>query len=510
MILSSTESATQVTFHHGSMIRIAGLPLKVFERITEALTVSNPKYAQAVRFSGWHPRNIEQFLYGYTGAEATPNHGPAYNGKPGTHSVSIAPGFAAAAWGICQRAGLECRLVGQRTPELLEPVAYTGEIRAYQKEIVDSFHSRYGVLVAPCGSGKTDMGIQLMLGRNCRFLIVVHTLDLAEQWRERIQLRTGEVCGFIRGKKAPDHTLRFLVCTVQTLVKNPVLVDMLDVTRDGVLVDECHHTPSTTFTKVLARMAPAYRFGITATHERNDGTTAMIHWWVGPVIATLPQEALEAAGHVMRPRLEIHELQDVQLQHDPAEPGDYLRVMKEICAHQGRLKEVAFDISDAACIEDSFHLILAATIEYGMSLYELLNKDGLRVAVFNGKTKKKDRAALLKAAGEGQIDILIATTVADEGLDLPNLTDVWLATPIRAAGRVQQRLGRVCRPRPGKAQPILHDLVDTEIWRYKSGHEQGRRTKQFTFVEQFKHRFKKVYRQLCDFDEAEVRAVIGK
>lgn len=508
MSLPFSDSRTQVTFSHGSMIQLVGLPLEVFTRICDALTISNPKYAAAVRFSGWHPRNIEKYLLGYL---VDCNQPEAFGTNCGKYSVKIAPGFAAAAWGICQRAGLMCHLVGQRTPELLDAATYSGEVRPYQQEIVSKFHSRYGVLVAPCGSGKTDMGIQLMVDRNCRFLIIVHTLDLAEQWRERILSRCGEVAIMLSGKSPlVDAGRRFIIATVQTLVRNPNLVGLLNIHRDGVLIDECHHAPSTTFTRVLGRMNPAYRFGITATPERSDGLTAMIHWWVGPVIATLPQEELEAAGHVMRPRLEIHLSPNVRIEHSPEEPGDYLRVIKEICADEERAKCLAYRILERTAGK-RYHLVLAATIEYGEKLYELLKgRPSLNVAVFNGRTKKKDRAAMLKACGEGQIDILIATTVADEGLDLPNLTDVWLATPIRAAGRVQQRLGRVCRPRPGKAQPVIHDLVDTGIWRYKMGYDTGRRTKQYTFVKQFEHRFKKVYRQLCDYNESDVKSVIGK
>jgi superfamily II DNA or RNA helicase len=492
------------------MIRISGLPPEVCARICDALTIANPKYAAAVRFSGWHPRGIEKELYGYRSVPKEPPNG--------TYTVDIAPGFAAAAWGICQKAELLCELKKPRTPELLEPLTYSGESRPYQDDIVNRFHSRYGVLVAPCGSGKTDMGIRLMLGRRCRFLIIVHTLDLAEQWVERIRARTGEVCGLLRKGKAPDHNARFLISTVQTLVKNPVMVDMLSVTRDGVLVDECHHTPSTTFTKVLARMDPCYRFGITATLERVDGLTNMIHWWIGPVIATLPQETLEVAGHVMRPRLQIHPLRDIDLEHNPEEPGDYTRVLKEIVAHPARFESVFKLLTGPGGVLEGVHLILCWTIEQCEELANRLNNYvNLQTATLHGKVPKKQRKLILDAANLGKLDVIIATTVADEGLDIPHLTAAWILVPLRAAGRVQQRLGRICRPREGKEQPILHDIVDTGIWRWKrdiayiDGVPSGKvNTKRFTFIEQFRHRFNKVYRKLCDYDEAAVKAVLGK
>lgn len=527
MSLPSPDSRTQVTFTHGSIIRISGIPLEVFTRICDALTISNPKYAAAVRFSGWHPRNIEKYLLGYM----VTHHQPEADG---TYTVRIAPGFAAAAWGICQRAGLMCQLVDQRTPELLDPITYNGEVRPYQMEIVQKFNSRYGVLVAPCGSGKTDMGIQLMVDRNCRFLIIVHTLDLAEQWRTRIKDRTGITAAMVTGKaKGNLDGNRFAIATVQTLIKNPELVDQLSVRCDGVLVDECHHTPATTFTKVLGRMNPVYRFGITATLERNDGLTAMIHWWIGPMIAQLPQEELEAGGHVMRARLEIHTIDAVRLEHNPDEPGDHTRLLKEIVADQKRFEALMKILTGPRGIFEGVNLILCWTIDMCEELANRIsNYANLSIATLHRKIPKKKRKEIIAAAQRGDIDVLIATTVADEGLDIPCLTAGWIVTPIKAAGKVQQRLGRLCRPREGKEQPVIHDLVDTGIWRWfpcysymvkkakeeKTGETPYQlsqkwlaiRKKRFSMTEQFRHRFNKVYRQLCDYNESDVKSVIGK
>ena len=73
---------------------------------------------------------------------------------------------------------------------------------------------------------------------------------------------------------------------------------------------------------------------------------------------------------------------------------------------------------------------------------------------------KKQRAEVLERANNREIQVICATTVADEGLDLPSLDTVVLTTPTKALGRIQQRIGRVMRPHPQKKNPIVIDCVD--------------------------------------------------
>ena len=77
--------------------------------------------------------------------------------------------------------------------------------------------------------------------------------------------------------------------------------------------------------------------------------------------------------------------------------------------------------------------------------------------------KKERRTELLGAARAGTVPVLVATTLADEGLDLPALSRVFLAYPGRARGRTLQRLGRLMRTHPGKEDAVLYDFVDRQV-----------------------------------------------
>ena len=85
---------------------------------------------------------------------------------------------------------------------------------------------------------------------------------------------------------------------------------------------------------------------------------------------------------------------------------------------------------------------------------------GISAATLVGKMTKKQRAEVLHLADDREIKALFATTVADEGLDLPGLDTLVLTTPTKSMGRIQQRIGRIMRRAENKKQPLVVDLVD--------------------------------------------------
>ena len=91
---------------------------------------------------------------------------------------------------------------------------------------------------------------------------------------------------------------------------------------------------------------------------------------------------------------------------------------------------------------------------------EELSRCGIVAEPLVGKMTKKQRIGVLERADKREIQVVCATTVADEGLDLPSLDTVVLTTPTKALGRIQQRIGRVMRPHPRKKDPLVIDCVD--------------------------------------------------
>jgi len=108
-------------------------------------------------------------------------------------------------------------------------------------------------------------------------------------------------------------------------------------------------------------------------------------------------------------------------------------------------------------------LVLSGRVEHCKALAADITAGGIEAEALTAKVGKRKRAELLARARSGDLRVLVATSLADEGLDLPLLSRVVLAFPTRSAARTVQRLGRLMRPHPDKGQPVLTDVVDHAV-----------------------------------------------
>lgn len=494
--LPSRAAARPVVFVTGPMVRLRGLSPQERGEIERWLTIPNPAIAQARRFSGFASRETPRHLYGY-----------ALDGD----ELVIAPGLASRAREYLLSIGREVAIEFDQPQPLGQPCRYVGEDRGYQGSAVErGALRRQGYFVAPCGSGKTDIGVQLIARWGLRTLVIVHTRELMKQWVERIKLRTGIDAHTFGGgsKKQIVGDERVIVATVQMLRKSPTLLALLAGRIQYVIVDECHHTPAATFTNVLAKLNPWVRHGFTATEHRTDGLSAMLHWWIGPKLAEIPREMLEEAGHIVRPLLRVFTTR-FESTYDPDEPGDYSRLMAKMHEDGARLALIARQIQHWHH-EGRVHIALTGSIEYGYRLFDALAaRPGLTAVMCHGKLGKGERAAALELVKTARADVIIATSLADEGLDLPMLTDLWTVTPTRSESKTEQRVGRICRPMPGKPTPRVHDIVDPHVTRQVEDRETGDVKTVRIFVNQFRNRFMRCYKRIADYDISEVRAVLN-
>ncbi len=496
MIQSSAESRPLVTFERGYMVRIRGLSAPQKAELAKRLTIKNPKIGQIECFSGWVPASVPRFLYGYIASD---------------DDFLIAPGYAGEAWRYVIDSGSTPELAPSIAPAVPTPITYTGDPRDYQTLCVAKASARHhGMIVAPCGSGKTDMALMLIAACSMRTLVLVHTKELMKQWVERVAARTNVTAvTFGGGKKtALFGNEPIIVATVQSLRRCPAVMQLMAETRDLVFTDECHHAPAATFTELLAVLPCRRRYGVTATPERADGLSELMNWWIGPILAEVGRDQLEADGHVMRPDLYLYTTL-FRSSYDPDEPGDYSRLMASLVEDEERFRAITNRIILSAQYDEGrIHLVLSGSVAYGEKIARQVASMGVPTALLHGELGKKEREAEFARARERGIRVVVATTLADEGLDMPELTDVWLVTPSRSATKTEQRVGRVCRPATGKPTPRIHDFVDVgverDVW-----HEGAQRyIKSRVFVNQFKERFHKVYRQIAKYNEDEVRAIM--
>tara|TARA_Y100000114_G_scaffold14231_2_gene11597 strand:+ start:2277 stop:3620 length:1344 start_codon:yes stop_codon:yes gene_type:complete len=418
-------------------------------RWVKALSVPNPAYLAWLRYPrGQQPAQRVHPV-------RTQDGGPW---KGGAIVPRYAPGIE------------EADAVDRMTCPEAEPLAFRGDLRPYQQQAVEAaVEAGRGVIVAPTGAGKTVIGCGLIAAHDTPALILVHSRDLADQWVERVRQFLGveaQVVGY--GRKLPDEVGRVVVGSLQTLGRwEWHRLHKWGEAFGVVIQDEAHHAPARTFAGVLAGMRGRHRYGLTATPERADGLTPWMRASLGPTVAEVDHRVLESAGRVLRPEIRTWYAPAVDL--DDMEPHERARALAlDVARNLGITTE-------ARLLVDRGHVVLALVqlVEHAHSLAEIMTEHGLHAVPLVGDMKPIERAAVLDHMRAGRVDVVVATSLADEGLDAPRVSAVMLTAPTQNVGRTLQRIGRALRPHDDAPDPVVVDVVDA--WGPYRGYAQARR-----------------------------------
>lgn len=340
------------------------------------------------------------------------------------------------------------------------PFRWRGDLRQEQREACRAVSAGGGgVLVAPCGAGKTEMGLALVAAWRQPALWIVHTLDLADQALERARRLYDSPEGAYGSLGGGRETIgtHLTVATVQTLARRDL--SALGRYFGTVVLDEAHHVPARTFNDVVQRFDARYRLGLTATPDRADGLGPAMLAVLGPVVAKLTVSDLAAAGRVLVPVV-----RQVPTTFEFAYTGDYAALLSALSTNAARNTLIVTSVAQEVRA-GHLCLVLSERVEHCCLLAEALAAvaPDVQSAVLTGAVNQKTRAATMDAMRDGDIRVLFATKLADEGLDIPAVDRVFLAAGGRAAGRVQQQAGRAMRTCGGKTGAVVYDFVDARV-----------------------------------------------
>ena len=330
--------------------------------------------------------------------------------------------------------------------------------------------AKYGILKSKPGSGKTQMGIALIKHYKRRALWLCHTQDLLKQSMDRAKLYMNpELIGTItEGKVNVGVGVTF--ATVQTMA-NLDLEHFRDY-WDVVIVDECHRVSAsaTTFTRyerVLNHLAARHKIGLSATPERSDGLIRATFALLGEIAYEVPDSAV--ADRTMkvkiRPVYTEFEIDDECLNDDGT--INYVKLIEAITTDWKRNRDIADLI-----VQNRGHscLILSDRLAQLEEIMEWL-PDDIRndFAYINGKMQSKkakaEREQALEDMRTGKKKYLFASySLAKEGLDVPRLDRLFLASPCKYSAIITQAVGRVQRTFEGKETPVVYDFVDVNVW----------------------------------------------
>lgn len=337
----------------------------------------------------------------------------------------------------------------------------------YQEKAVEAVKKGYyGILQSRAGSGKTQMGIALIKEFGRRTLWVTHTADLLNQSKERAEryIDSSLIGKITEGKVTIGKGVTF--ATVQTLCK-------LDLSQykhmwDLIIVDECHRVAGTPtqvsmFAKVLNSLSARHKYGLSATVHRADGMIQATFALLGDIVYTVPDEAV--ADKVMQVGIKPIGT-GVKISRECLNTDgtlNYAKMINYLCEDAYRntiIRNQVIRESDKSC------LILSDRLEHLETLINLLpfNIRDNAVMISGKMTSKKgkaEREQALEDMRSGKKKYLFATySLAKEGLDIPCLERLFLATPQKDYAVITQSIGRIARTCEGKADPICYDFVD--------------------------------------------------
>ena len=411
------------------------------------LKLPNPDYAKKIRMGFWAGNTPKELsLYETRGNELVIPYGCL---------KAIAPMIK------------DATVKGEFEPPIRIDYGEPIPLYPYQQTAVEQvFNALYGILQSPCGSGKTRCGLALIKRYGKRALWLTHTADLLKQSKSAAEeFYDKRLLGTItEGKVDIGQGITF--ATVQTMCK-------LDLSQykhywDVVVVDECHRvcgspTQLSMFSKVLNSLSARHKYGLSATVHRADGMIKATFALLGNVIYTVPDEAI--ADRVMKVGIKPIGT-GVGISRECLNTDgtmNYTRLINYLCDNFHRnhlIRNYIVSEYGKSC------LILSDRLEHLETLMSLLNDDLREQAVMiSGKmTTKKGKAEREQALEDmrtGKKKYLFATyTLAREGLDIPRLERLFMATPVGDYAVVTQSVGRIARTFNGKANPIVYDFVD--------------------------------------------------
>lgn len=331
------------------------------------------------------------------------------------------------------------------------------ELIAYQKSnLMNITFNEEGVVWMPCGSGKTVTGVAVVMTLAQPTIIFVHSTDLMDGWLRELASKAivpGGVGQWGGGVKKRGYVT---VAMIQTLARMPreELRKLLDGFSCAIL-DECHHCPANTFLNVMNMCKARYRYGFTATKERKDGMHFLMHDTIGPVIAHVTQDELEAAGR-SQPVEVVNVMTTFASEYTAHE---WTELLQQMTNDQDRNDLIIQNILDS-WNAGHFPLVLSDRVPHCRELARRLETNGMTVGLLIGAVPRPIRTEMVKRARGNLIDAIVATSVADEGLDIPALSCVHLTTPSSNEGKLEQRIGRIRRPVDGKPTSVVYDYVD--------------------------------------------------
>jgi len=355
-------------------------------------------------------------------------------------------------------------------------------LRDYQRKTVhDALRAKRGIVQVATGGGKTVIAACLIARLNCKTLFCVHTKDLLIQaydtFSKALQVPIGRIgAGYCEIEKIN-------VCMIQTLNsvlgKKYVPLDELDKYKEDskifankaemlkaieececIIVDESQHLQSSSYVNLMEGAKRSFwKFGFSGTPYRNDGRDLITTAYAGKQICKISASFLIRRGFLSKPTIYIvNPLKNKFLLN--VGKAKYQTVYKKHIVESERRNSVIAAYAKYMYDKDRKFIVTVNQIKHGKILADMMHKDMTKMELLTGEVSLSDRTELIKQMRSGKLNMIIGTTLCDEGLDIPIVDGLILGGAGKSNVRIPQRIGRTLRLHPDKKDPIIIDFYD--------------------------------------------------
>jgi len=339
-------------------------------------------------------------------------------------------------------------------------------LRAYQKEAAQSFWAGgSGVVVLPCGAGKTLVGAAAMAQARATTLILVTNTVAGRQWKRELIARTSlteEEIGEYSGERKEIRPVTIATYQVLTTRRSGAFthLDLFGARDWGLIIyDEVHLLPAPIF-RFTADLQARRRLGLTATLVREDGHEGDVFSLIGPKRYDAPWKDIESQGWIapadcVEVRVTLSD--EERMAYAVAEPEEKYRVAASAPSKLPVVKALVAKHSNDRI------LVIGAYLDQLHQLAKYLD-----APIIQGATTNKERERLFQAFRTGEISTLVVSRVGNFSIDLPEAAvAIQVSGTFGSRQEEAQRLGRVLRPKADGRQAhfytvVSRDTIDTE------------------------------------------------
>ena len=356
------------------------------------------------------------------------------------------------------------------------------KLRPYQKEAVERWLlQRKGIIVLPTGSGKTIVAIKIIEKINASTFIVVPTLNLISQWKEKLEKAFGIEIGEYTGHKKDLKSI-----TVSTYSSAYINAENLGNKFMLLIFDEVHHLPAEGYKQIAEMFASPYRLGLTATYEREDGLHEELNRLIGGKVYERKVEHLAGkylADYEMvrisidlteEERKEYEKYYDIFRKYivskgiEMRSPKDFEKIVmlsgrdkraREAILARNMAEKIAYNsINKIEKIRELLSRDNRTIIftRYNDMVYEISKK--FLIPCITYRTPDEERREILQKFKDGIYPAIVSSQVLDEGIDVPEANVGIIVSGTGSSREFIQRLGRLLRPREGK-KAVLYELI---------------------------------------------------